>query len=148
MNIAAVMTALDLWDLDHNAKHALLVVACRVNHHSGRAAVAVPRVAADMKVSYKTALAALDRAVEAGYLNVDKSPGRTPVWRLTPVILAPTPVILDPNLGNLDAARRIRRIKKERAAAPLGQEPSGAAGENPTFAPGSGRLPNWSKGES
>lgn len=142
------MAALDLWDLDRNAKMAVVVVACRANHHSGTAMVAVPRVAADMKVSYKTALAALDRAVEAGYLNVDKSPGRIPVWHLTPVILASTPVILDPNLGNLDAARRIRRIKKERAAAPLGQEPSGAAGENPGFAPGSGLLPNWSKGES
>jgi hypothetical protein len=82
VNIAAVMAALDNWDLDHSAKHALVVVGCRANRHTGRAPVAIKRVAADMKVDYDTARRALNRVVEAGYLTVEKSVGRRSVWCL------------------------------------------------------------------
>jgi hypothetical protein len=83
MNIAAVMAALDIWDLDYSAKHALLVVCCRADRHTGRATVSTPRVAADMKVHYDTARRALKRLVEAGYLTVDKVPGSSAVWQVT-----------------------------------------------------------------
>jgi hypothetical protein len=88
VNIKAVMSTLDLWDLDHAAKHALLVVACRAGRQTATAEVSIPRVAADMKVSYVTAWAALDRAVKAGYLSVDKSAGKTSVWHLAPSLVA------------------------------------------------------------
>ncbi|HEY1446658.1 MAG TPA: hypothetical protein VGF51_17335 [Acidimicrobiales bacterium] len=84
VNIAAVMKILDVWDLDGAAKHALLVVACRSGRYTAAAPdVSIGRISADMKVCYQTARTALDRAVEAGYLTVDKSPGLTPTWRLT-----------------------------------------------------------------
>jgi predicted ArsR family transcriptional regulator len=75
------MAALDL-DLEHSAKHALLVVACRADHRSPRVQLSVSRVAADMAVNYTTAHRALDRLVENGYLTVDKSPGHPSTWRL------------------------------------------------------------------
>jgi hypothetical protein len=82
VNIAAVMTVLDEWELDHMAKMALLVVCCRADQR-GMARVSIRRVAADMKVHYLTAARALDRAVDAGYLAVDKSSGQTSIWHLT-----------------------------------------------------------------
>ena len=84
MNIAGFMAALDIWDLDPTAKHAVTVVAGRADRYSGAATVSIPRLAADMKVHYRTAALALRRAVDAGYLAVDKSPGSTSTWRLTP----------------------------------------------------------------
>jgi hypothetical protein len=87
VNIAAVMAALDVWDLDHAAKHALVTVCCRADRHTGIAVVPVSRLAADMKVSYKTARLALLRAVDAGYLAVDKRAGAASTWRLTSVMV-------------------------------------------------------------
>jgi hypothetical protein len=95
VNIAAVMKVLDVWDLDYSAKHALLVIACRADRHTGAVTVAIPRVAADMHVDYRTALRALYRALAAGYLTVDKSPGFTSTWRLVLAQVTgvpPTPV--------------------------------------------------------
>jgi hypothetical protein len=86
VNISAYMAALDIWDLDRAAKHAVQVIAGRANRYTGIARVSIPRVAADMKVTYLTARQALERAVDAGYLTVDKSPGRTSTWQLTPLL--------------------------------------------------------------
>ena len=86
MNIAAVMATLDIWDLDRNAKHALLVLACRADQHTAMAEVSFGRVAADMKIGYYGATHALERVVESGYLTVDKSPGQVPLWMLTSAV--------------------------------------------------------------
>lgn len=83
MNIAAVMAALEIDDLDHMAKVSVVVVACRAHRHSGRAVLSTGRVARDMKANYTTASRALARAVEAKYLSVDKPSGLVPTWRLT-----------------------------------------------------------------
>jgi hypothetical protein len=76
------MAALDVWDIDHTAKHALVVVCCRADREHGIARIAVGRVAADMKVNYTTAHRALQRLVDNGYLSVVKSPGRASTWCL------------------------------------------------------------------
>jgi hypothetical protein len=68
MHIAAAMAALRVEDLDPTAKHALLVVCCRANQHTGLATVSTARAAADMQVARNTAAAALGRLVETGYL--------------------------------------------------------------------------------
>jgi hypothetical protein len=83
VNIAAYMAALDIDDLDPTAKHAVQVVAGRANQHSGVAAVSVARLAADMGVHRITAQRALGRAVAAGHLAVDKSPGHRSSYRVT-----------------------------------------------------------------
>jgi hypothetical protein len=166
MNIAAVMAALEVWDLDRNAKMALLVIACRADRHTGMAEVGVPRVAADMKVGYYAAAHALDRVVKTGYLTVDKSPGRTAIWQLTAAVK--TAAVFDgdhrdsehqPPRYHRDSEHRPPRSRprtkdskekdmKERAAASLAPGASGGAGENPPsrgehFAPGSGYLEDF-----
>lgn len=80
------MAALKISDLDRNAKHAILVLACRANRYTAMAEVSIPAVAADMGVGDYAARHALDRAVKAGYLAVDKSTGRAPLWQLTPAV--------------------------------------------------------------
>jgi hypothetical protein len=146
VNISAVFVALDTWDLDRTAKMALLVLCCRADHRTGTAKVAIPRIAADLKVSYNTAQYALERVVEAGYATVDKSPGKTPKWYLTlsttTSVDEPTTSVDGTNLLSLAHARKRRKIEKDSAAAPLGQEPSGAAGENPARGVYD-HLPNW-----
>jgi hypothetical protein len=97
VHIAAVMACLDVRDLDHRAKHALLVVCCRADRRTGSATVSIGRIGADMSVAYHTAQHALERAVKAGYLTVDKSPGKTPKWRQQVIH---TSAIDDSNLGN------------------------------------------------
>jgi hypothetical protein len=77
------MDVLRIEDLDHYAKNAVLVVACRANQHSGVAVVSVARIAEDMSCHFNTAYRALRRAVESGYLTVDKSPGKTSAWTVT-----------------------------------------------------------------
>jgi hypothetical protein len=155
VNIAAVMVALDVDDLDHAAKHALVVVCCRANHRSGDAIVSASRVATDMQVSYKTALDALRRVVEAGYLIVDKSPGRTPRYNVTPVVATGvTPVISDrdpcnqrPNPCNHDRTKDKKEKVKEANAARHGSAAAASAGEKPAaamFMPGSGWIADWS----
>jgi hypothetical protein len=143
VNIAAVMAALDVWDLDRNVKHALVVVCCRADQYTGAATVSIPRVAADMKVSYRTALGALDRAVEAGYLTVDKTLGKTSTWHLTPAIHASDPC--NPRHRPLQpgcSAKDKKDKDKERAAAPLSSSLSVVAGENPP-ADAYAHYPNW-----
>jgi hypothetical protein len=146
LNISAVFVALDTWDLDRTAKMALLVLCCRADHRSGMVRVPISRVAADLKVSYNTAQYALERVVEAGYVTVDKSPGKTPKWYLafstTSSVDEPTSSVDGTNLISLAHELKIRKIRKDSAAAPLGQEPSGAAGENPPRG-AYDHLPNW-----
>jgi hypothetical protein len=86
MNIAAVMAALDIDDLGHAAKHAVQVIACRADRHTGAVTVSVVRVGTDMGVDRDTARLALADAVGGGYLAVDKPPGKTPTWQLTPLV--------------------------------------------------------------
>jgi hypothetical protein len=83
VNIAAYMAALDIWDLDRTAKHAVQVIAGRASRYTGAATVPIGRLAVDMGVCYNVARLALARAVEAGYLTVDKPPGLPPTWTLT-----------------------------------------------------------------
>lgn len=75
MNIAAVMAALDVWDLDHMPKMALLTMACRAGRYSGRVTVPTRRLAADLHVHYNTAERAVQALEKAGYVTVDKRPG-------------------------------------------------------------------------
>jgi hypothetical protein len=157
VNIAAVMAALEVWDLDRSAKHALVVVACRADAHTGVARVSIPRVAADMKVHYATAKRALERLVDAEYLTVDKWAGATSRWMLTPrVVRGVTPRIVraHPALQMRGDPAHSPRGKesldknKERAAASLAHGANGGAEENPPprgehFAPGSGYLEDF-----
>jgi hypothetical protein len=91
MHIAAVMAVLKMSDLDHQAKHALLVVCCRANRHTAIAAVSAARAAADMKVARNTAAAALSRVVDSGYLSVDKCLGKTSRWQVNLLNLGVAP---------------------------------------------------------
>jgi hypothetical protein len=136
MHIEAAMAALDVWDLDRNAKHALLVVCCRADYPSGYAEVPVNRIAADMKVHYETASTALARAVQAGYLSVAKSVGKTPIWRpnLAETSRRPRGDLAVQNRDHLAVQNRELRIKKEEELAPplrSTKPPSGGAGEKP-----------------
>jgi len=83
MHIAAYMAALDIDDLDHMAKVAVQTIAGRANQHTATATVRVRRIATDLHVNYTTAHRALTRAVKAGYLTVDNSPGQPSSWHLT-----------------------------------------------------------------
>jgi len=91
MNIAAVMAALEVDDLDAAAKHAVVMVACRADRYTGAALVSVGRVARDMHCHPETARRALQRAVDAGYLLVEKSVGKPSLWRLDPQRFAAPP---------------------------------------------------------
>ena len=146
MNITAVMATLDLWDLDHSAKHALLVIACRADR-AGVASVSIPRAAADMQASYNTARAALDRVVKAGYLTVDKWPGQTSTWHLTPSItrgvprqLAKgTPSTIDGDPINWQRDKdSLDKTKEREFARPANRD----AGDNPARGVYD-HLPNW-----
>jgi hypothetical protein len=83
VKIAAYMAALNIADLDHMTKAAVLAVCARSNQRTGVARVSIDRLAQDLGVHYETARRALNRAVDAGYLTVDKSPGRVPAWKAT-----------------------------------------------------------------
>lgn len=80
MHIAAYMAALEVDDLDHHAKMALLMVCGRANRHTAAAMVSARRMATDMKVHRNTAWAALDQARKKGYLSVEKCLGKTSRW--------------------------------------------------------------------
>jgi hypothetical protein len=159
VNIAAVMAALHISDLDRSAKQALVVVSCHADQHTRRAMVSIGRVAADMAVSYRTAWAALNRLVKAGYVAVDKSPGVVPIWTLTSAVVADPPlksttgtyVATTEDLCNPYRGKESLEKPKERG---IGRSPSTAAVpavDNPTpgrrseaaFAAGSGYLPDF-----
>lgn len=138
MNIAAYMAALEVDDLDHYAKHAIQVVAGRANQHTAVAWVSIGRVAADMGVAYHTAQRALNRAVQAGYMNVDKSAGKRPCWTLQmPNTSAPAvPRTSAPAVPTKD----VRRTSVGRAAARAdiksgGARPNGKAVDTPPVPP-------------
>lgn len=131
MHIAAVMAALDVWDLDHNAKHAVLVVACRADRYTSMCELSESRVAADMKVGRYAARHALERAVSAGYLTVDKSRGRVPLWRLN--LCDPGNNLCDPGTPPVRSrphTKELKDVEGSAAATPKG----GGAGENPPAA--------------
>lgn len=146
MNIAAVMAALVVDDLDHTAKFALLVIACRTNQHTIRASVSIGRLAQDMGVHRMTAQHAVWRAVDAGYLTVDKSPGRRHIYTVTCSAAHQVPDALHAKPDALRITKDIEGLK-EGALPPT--RAAGGSVENPAvaFAPGTGRLPNWSRGE-
>lgn len=83
MNIAAVMAALDDNELDHSAKHCLVVLSCRADRYTGSVTVPIRRIAADMSVHWDTAWRALQRLEEAGRLMADKRRGFSTTWHLT-----------------------------------------------------------------
>ena len=137
MHIAAVMAVLEVWDLDRDAKTALLVVACRADQYTALAHVSIRRVAADMKVDYHTAARALQRAVDSGYLTVDKSPRQRPIWQVQARSLRVSLRVSDPNLRENRTQPRALRNKKDiytRDAASLADTASGVAGEKPATA--------------
>ena len=155
MHIAAFMAALDVGDLDHSAKHALVMVCGRADRYTGMVRVSIPRVATDMQVSYDTARLALNRLVNNGYLTVDKSPGRSHLWMLTPLVTsgvprgltATTPLTTSGDPTNWQRGEGVFRDKQGASPRRSQQAASGAAGENPgprratfDFAPGSGYL--------
>ena len=139
MHIAGVMAALEVDDLDRTAKQALVVVCCRADYPSGWVQVSVARVAKDMKLDRNTARKALGRVVTANYLVVDKPPGLTPTWRLTPRIMrGVTPRIQTPDPAHLDTEPRAsahpvreKDLRKESDAAFARFQASGAAVEKP-----------------
>jgi hypothetical protein len=152
VNIAAVMATLELWDVDRNAKHAVLVVACRATV-DGVAQVSIPRVAADMGVGYYAAAHALRRAVASGHLEVIHSQHGSPRWYR---VLTAVPVIHNPrdsahgvprsDRGGVPRSRPRSKdsldISKEGAAAVARDRRAAAPVENPpvdVYA----RLPNW-----
>jgi hypothetical protein len=79
MNIAATMAALDVWDLDRTAKAALVAVCCRAHQFGGQTVMTRARLAADLHCHPVTAWRALESLVAAGYVTVDKRPGRPSV---------------------------------------------------------------------
>jgi DNA-binding MarR family transcriptional regulator len=120
VNIAAYMAALDIDDLDHMAKMAVLVIAGRANQHTGDAWVSIGRIAKDLAVNYTTAQRAFARAVEAGYLAVDKSPGRRSKWQLTSRLVHEHLVTSSRAPSDLLTTKEITRISEgERTAAAL-----------------------------
>ncbi|HEY2301814.1 MAG TPA: hypothetical protein VGH66_07970 [Acidimicrobiales bacterium] len=151
MNITAVMAALDIWDLDARAKQAVLVVACRADRYTAATTVGIRRLAVDMKVNYRTALRALYRAVDAGYLTVDKTAGGISTWR---VVVTPTtgvPVTSTPlgcGVGVIGVVTPTTQRKesldtsKERAARVAARAARGATGDNPPRGVYD-HLPNW-----
>jgi hypothetical protein len=82
VNIRAAMAALAAAGLDHMAKMAVLVVACRADRHTGAATLSIDLVASDLEVTAQTARRALYRAVDAGWLTVENHCGQPNVWRL------------------------------------------------------------------
>ena len=148
MNIAAVMAALEVGDLDRTAKHALVVVCCRCNQYSGAAPVSARRVADDMKVSRPTARRALGRVVDSGYLSVDKGLGKTPIWRLTDRLGVVNPrqgggkQLLPPPGKQLLPPEDSRYTNKERYAALARLPAGGVTVENPASTWSSDLPPN------
>lgn len=150
MNIRAVMAALDEYGLDHMAKVALVVMACRADRQ-GACRVSVPRVAADIGVHYRTAARALDRLVGMGYLAVENPPGRTSLWLIDPGLCArgtPGALSSDPGRSVTDPALLERAVGVEgevqggAAAPPDLNGRTSAPGEN-----GNGRAhgDSWSR---
>jgi hypothetical protein len=138
VHIAAVMAALEVWDLDRSAKHALVVVCCRADRYTGMARVSVGRVALDMAVNYDTARIALNGLVKTGYLTVDKSPGRSHLWMLTSRLTREVPRGLTADTSRLTREgvadlQRGEGVFREKQGAPTRrsqQAASVAAGEN------------------
>ena len=118
------MAALKVDDLDRNAKHALVVVCCRAHRLTASVSVSAARVSADMKVARNTASAALGRAVESGYLSVDRHPGKTSLWRLdlSKLELAPAQQLDATPAQQLDATEdSLEKYRRKGAHAPNGQ---------------------------
>lgn len=148
MNIAAYMAALDIWDLDRTAKHAVQAVAGRASRYTGAVTVSAVRLAADMGVHHVTARRALDRAVEAGYLTVDKPLGISPTWHLTPRVTRGVTLRVDAPDPARDAKgvyasgsrtmESLEKIKESAARHPAG----GRAGDKPVRGPYD-HYPDW-----
>jgi hypothetical protein len=153
VNIAAVMAALDVWDLEHMPKMGLLVLACRADRYTGQAEVSLPRLAADLHTHRSTAWRVLRMLSDAGYVIVDNRPGIPSLITLgeatrravqpLPVAMCNTPVAptrLHPSRGR-DPKESLEK-SKERGAAIAHHTASGAAGDKPGAGPYD-HYPNW-----
>ena len=145
MNITAAMIALRV-DLDRAAKHALLVICCHADYPAGRAELSLRDLAAGMGASLNTAVEASRRAVEAGYLAVDKSPGRITIWRLT-VAATDTPTVAATDTdcrGGRDTL--IGSLDKSRSGVAARQPVENPGRRGRYFMPGSGWIEDFTNG--
>jgi hypothetical protein len=135
MNIAAVMAALEVHELDRTAKQVVVILACRADM-SGAARVSIERIANDCEVSYGTAWRALQRAMSAGYITAETVGRNGRSWHLSSRVHAravrafATPEIarLRPN-GRAPTRTEgsLRRKEKDGDAVPLTLRANGVA---------------------
>jgi hypothetical protein len=142
MHIAAFMAALRVTDVGPLAKHALQVFCGRADRYTAMARVSIGQMAVDMGRNYKTAQRALGELVDAGYLTVDKSAGRSHLWMLTgrltsvpgtevPRTSVPTTSVPGTeDLGHLCRGEGVFREKQGAASRRPRQAAGDAAGEN------------------
>ena len=85
--IRQLMAALEITDLSPTAKQLVMTLASRADQYRCQAPVSSGRLASDMGVSERTVMRAVKRAVQAGYITVEKRPLRANVFtvRVTPV---------------------------------------------------------------
>jgi hypothetical protein len=140
VNIAAVMAALDITDLDHYAKQAAVVVACRADRTTGTAEVSAARVAADMSVHPNTARKALRRAVDAGRISVEFRRGYPPRFDVRP-LYTPTSSTVYPytqevrGTDTLGVAEGVFGELQKEGARPTSPRTAGAHNPQPTTEP-------------
>jgi hypothetical protein len=122
VNIAAAMAALAIRDLEHTAKMAALVVACRADQDT-RGGVALTRLALDLN-RHPGALARTLRAVDGRYLVVDNS-------------VVSLGDYFEPANGARRKSRRMRgaQLPKEFRKDKRRSGAAGAVGDNPAGAP-------------
>lgn len=82
MNIAGVMAAWRLSSSDHMAKAATAAVASFAGRYTLTVEAPTEELADYLSVHLTTARRALARAVQYGWLSVDKPEGNRPTWRL------------------------------------------------------------------
>jgi hypothetical protein len=137
VNIAGAMAAIKLEGLDRASKHALLVIACRADRHTGALTRSLPALAADMGASEITVWRAVARLKRRGYLQVVHRAGDMSTYKLgTPVNMTRgTPVNVkgvplsnrSDTLVNMTTNRRSTREKQEGGARPRTLRAAGAS---------------------
>jgi hypothetical protein len=146
-------------DLDHMEWAALTVLTLRMHRQAATWQRSTRAIAADMRVSQRTAYRALKGLVDKGRVQSTVIPGYPPIWTLTPVTVAGVPLTQLPGRSATvtqtpDTVADLKEaLEKQNNRASNGDgagrrsAPASSPVENVHFAPGSGRLPNWSKGQ-